>query len=117
MDALPLTWWLYFPDAPAAAEAARRLEALDYLTLVEPSVAPPGSWLLRAAKPLDDGDYASELAEMLALATRLGGSFDGWETGWLERDEIPEALVDLGQGHLLEVVDFGLLEDEEDERG
>jgi hypothetical protein len=104
-----MTWVFYFPTEETARAAGRELEAEDYLVGVE--LARSGGdcwdgkrlwwlpWLLLAAKPyeFDDPDQAFHRNRFEALAKRWRGFYDGWETGWVERDWVEEALgVDLG---------------------
>ena len=95
--ALPYTHWAYFRDHDNANRCATQLDAAGYLTLIDPPGWDPRAngevrpvepdmtcWLLRAAKPLDDGeDLVARHGAVESMVRQHRGRYDGGETGWL----------------------------------
>jgi len=78
-------------------DCAEQLDAAGYLTLIDPPGWDPRAngevrpvepdmtcWLLRAAKPLDDGeDLVARHGAVESMVRQHRGRYDGGETGWL----------------------------------
>ena len=71
-------FYLYFPDEAGAREAGRRLEASGYEVDVRLG-ADDVNWLALALKDIDHDDLWEHEERLTALATELGGEYDGHE--------------------------------------
>lgn len=84
---IPVSWWLFFPDGPAARAGAEELERNDFLTLVEhrPDEITwrEEKWLVRAARPFQPGRFQEERRLVSTIARVHGGVNEGSDSGWL----------------------------------
>ena len=75
-------YYLYFPNAGTAGEAARAGEGAGYACAVREVVERPGEWSVvceRHDAILDPNAVNAADDLFQRLADRLGGQFDGWE--------------------------------------
>ena len=81
-------FFLYFPLEAAAREAARRLESEGYVVTVKPSAGGDGTWLCLATKSMvpRHETLIAIRRKLEALATGLGGEYDGWGTPIVHMD-------------------------------
>ena len=72
--------YLYLPDEPKAQQAAAELRAAGYAVEVRPA-ATGNNWLARANIDMvpSHENIALIRERFEALASRLGGEYDGWE--------------------------------------
>lgn len=93
---------LVFSDQPSAEAASREMQTLGFSTKLEPSPAP---WPLRWFKkpewvvtgtiesPTDTFAMAAHRRALEALASRHGGTYDGWGVGTdgleVDSDKLP----------------------------
>jgi hypothetical protein len=84
-----LSYWLYFKAESDARAAADRLRGLDLEAEAGTSASDPNEWLVIANCAIpEDSDVASRITQSVrAVATSLGGDFDGWEAGPIAHDE------------------------------
>ena len=75
-------FFLYFPQEEPARRAGHALEAEEFSVRVQQSPGADGSWLCVATKPVvpTHGRMVEIRKRLTALATELGGAYDGWGT-------------------------------------
>lgn len=80
--------YFYFPARSGALKMAERLRARGWSVKVLPA-AVGAEWLALATQPATgDEDMGEIWVEFTALASRLGGNYDGWERPMDEPDVV-----------------------------
>ena len=75
----PIEFYFYFPTEGAADKACEKLASQSYSVVVRPSASTNESLCLATKSLIPTVDELNRLSsEFEALATELGGEYDGW---------------------------------------